>query len=118
MPTPDLHPADATASGAQASVVKQPEPEWIGQALGTTVKSLEARLLGEARGFQSTTWRLQLSCEPPEADPASVILKSETADESFNSFSRLNNAFGREVGVYTHCTPRLENHQPSVFASN
>ena len=99
-------------------VVKQPEPGWIGQALGTSVTALEARLLGEARGFQSTTWHLQLRCEPPEGGPASVILKSETADQDFNAFSRLNNAFGREVGVYTHCTPRLQDHQPFVFATN
>ena len=86
-------------------LVKQPEPQWIGEALGTNVKSLEAKLLGEGRGFQSTTWRLELNCDPPEQGPASVILKSETSNKDFNEFSRLNNAFGREVGVYTHCTP-------------
>ena len=99
-------------------LVKQPEPQWISEALGTNVKSLEAKLLGEGRGFQSTTWRLELSCDPPEQGPTSVILKSETSNKDFNEFSRLNNAFGREVGVYTHCTPRIENHKPSVFASN
>jgi hypothetical protein len=98
--------------------VKHPEPAWIGEALGTTVRSLEARLLGEARGFQSTTWRLRLDYAPGAGGPGSVILKSETADQDFNAFSRLNNAFGREVGVYTHCTPRLKNHQPTVYASN
>lgn len=41
-------------------LVKQPEPQWIGEALGTNVKSLKAKLLGEGRGFQSTTWRLEL----------------------------------------------------------
>ena len=58
-------------------LVKQPEPQWISEALGTNVKSLEATLLGEGRGFQSTTWRLELSCDPPEQGPTSVILKSE-----------------------------------------
>jgi len=100
------------------ALVRHPEPGWIGEALGTTVKSLETRLLGEARGFQSTTWLLQLNCDPPGGGPASVILKSETANEAFNTFSRLNNAFVREVGVYTHCTPRLKDHQPCVYASN
>lgn len=100
------------------SVVKQPEPGWIGAALGTRVTSLEATLLGEGRGLQSTTWRLLLNCDPPDNGPASVILKSETSDQDFNEFSRLNNAFGREVGVYTHCTPRLPDHQPSVYATN
>jgi len=45
-----------------------------------------------------------------------VILKSETSNEDQNTFSRLNNAFGREVGVYTNCTPRLPNHRPVVYA--
>jgi len=106
------------ASQSIESLVRHPEPGWIGEALGTTVTGLQAKLLGEARGFQSTTWRLELSCEPPEAGPASVILKSETANQEFNTFSRLNHAFEREVGVYTHCTPRLTDHKPSVYATN
>lgn len=105
-------------SARDESVVVQPEPGWISEVLGTTVRSLEAKLLGEGRGLQSTTWRLQLNCDPPEAGPSSVILKSETANQDFNAFSRLHNSFGREVGVYTHCTPRLNDHQPSVYASN
>ena len=114
MPAP---PANEPAPLNADAMVKRPEPEWISQALGTTVKSLEAQLLGEARGFQSTTWRLSLNCEPADAGPSSVILKSETSNQDFNDFSRLNNAFGREVGFYTHCTSRLPDHQPRVFAS-
>lgn len=105
-------------SARDDSVVMQPEPGWIGEVLGTTVRSLEAKLLGEGRGLQSTTWRLQLDCDPSTVGPASVILKSETANRDFNEFSRQNNAFGREVGVYTHCTPRLSDHKPSVYATN
>lgn len=98
------------------TLVKLPEPAWIGEALGTRVTRLEAQLLGEARGFQSTTWRLTLECDPPGSAPASLILKSETANPDHNSFSRQNNAFGREVGVYTHCTPRLRDHRPLIYA--
>lgn len=47
------------------SVVKLPEPGWIGEVLGTTFTSLEAQLLGQGKGLQSTAWRLQLSCDPP-----------------------------------------------------
>jgi len=104
------------AEPVDPAIVKLPEPEWIGEALGTTITGLDAQLLGEARGFQSTTWRLTLHCDPPGSGPDSVILKSETSNEGQNAFSRLNNAFGREVGVYTHCTPRLENHRPVIHA--
>ena len=105
-------PADAI----DPSVVKLPEAGWISEALGTTITGLEAQLLGEARGFQSTTWRLTFRCDPAGSGPTSVILKSETAHEDQNAFSRLNHAFEREVGVYTHCTPRLENHRPVIHA--
>ena len=104
------------ADSVQPAIVQLPEPEWIGEALGVTITDLKAELLGEARGFQSTTWRLTLRCDPPGSGPESVILKSETSNEGQNAFSRLNNAFGREVGVYTHCTPRLENHRPVIHA--
>jgi hypothetical protein len=104
------------AAESDESRVRLPEPGWIGEVLGTTITSLEAQLLGEGKGLQSTAWRLQLTCDPPGSGPASVILKSETSNQDFNAFSRLNNAFGREVGVYTHCTPRLADHQPLIFA--
>lgn len=73
--------------------------------------------MGPSRGFQSTTWKLHLSCEPAGSAPATVVLKSETSNPAFNAFSRLHNAFGREVGVYTHCVPRLKDHQPIIDAS-
>ena len=106
-----------TSKDFDGSVVQQPEPAWIGAVFGTTITRLESQLLGEARGFQSTTWRLTLNCEPPESAPACVILKSETSDVDCNAFSRLNNAFKREIGVYTCCTPRLQAHRPHVYAS-
>jgi Ecdysteroid kinase-like family len=108
-----ISPSDAEVQAQQG--VRKPDPEWIGEILGASIRSLEARLLGESRGFQSTTWHLRLEAEIPGSCPASVILKSETSDADFQAFSRLNNAFGREVGVYTHITPQLENHQPRVY---
>lgn len=95
--------------------VRRPDPQWIGDILGAEIRSLEASLLSESRGFQSTTWLLQLEAETPGSCPASVILKSEASDPDFQAFSRMSNAFGREVGVYTHITPQLENHQPRVY---
>ena len=95
---------------------KVPEKEWISEALGTTVVDLQADLLGDEMGLQSTTWRLQLRYADPGSGPASLILKSETSDPDFQAMSRLSNAFGREVGVYTHCAPRLQGYRPVVHA--
>jgi len=104
-------------SPEDAGKVKLPEAGWIGEVLGTTISSLEIEPMGPSRGFQSTTWKLHLTCEPSGSAPATVVLKSETSNRAFNEFSRLNNAFGREVGFYTHCVPRLNNHQPIIYAS-
>ena len=100
------------------SVVKVPEPDWIGDVLGCRIKNLRVNRLGDGRGLQSTAWRLGLEAEPADGCPATLILKSETADPMFNELSRLNNAFEREVGVYQHCTPRLKGYQPAVYASS
>jgi hypothetical protein len=112
--------SDPSASESSASVdgstVKNPHPDWIGEALGTTVTAMDIQPMGPSRGFQSTTWKLHLSCDPAGSAPASVVLKSETSNKDFNELSRLHNAFGREVGVYTHCVPRLKNHQPTIYA--
>jgi hypothetical protein len=95
---------------------KLPQAEWISEALGTTVVDLQAELLGDEMGLQSTTWRLQLRYAEPGSGPASLILKSETSDPDFQAMSRVSNAFGREVGVYTHCAPRLQDYRPVVHA--
>jgi hypothetical protein len=102
-----------TQGGVQ---IKTPEPGWIGEALGTTVQAMEIMPMGTARGFQSTTWKLQLTCDPPGSGPETVILKSETTNEEFNELTRLANSYVREVGVYKHLIPRLKNHQPVVYA--
>ena len=95
-------------SSFDPSVVKVPEAEWIGDVLGCRIKNLRADRLGDGRGLQSTAWRLGREAEPADGCPATLILKSETADPMFNELSRMNNAFEREVGVYQHCTPRLK----------
>ncbi len=110
-----MHPD--SLSPLAANTVKLPEAGWIGDVLGTTIASLEIQPMGPSRGFQSTTWKLHLTCEPAGSGPATVVLKSETSNQAFNELSRLHNAFGREVGVYTHCVPRLKDHQPIIYAS-
>jgi hypothetical protein len=93
-----------------------PDKDWISEALGATVEELQADLLGDELGLQSTTWRLQLRYTEPGSGPASLILKSETSDPEFQKLSKSSNAFGREVGVYRHCAPRLQGYRPVVHA--
>ena len=96
--------------------IKNPERGWIGDVLGTTIQDMEIMPMGAARGFQSTTWKLQLKSDPPGSAPRTVILKSETTNEEFNELTRLANSYAREVGVYKHLIPRIKNHQPVVYA--
>ncbi len=103
----------ASQGGVQ---IKTPEPGWIGEVLGTIIQDMKIMPMGPARGFQSTTWKLQLTCDPPGSAPETVILKSETTNEEFNELTRLANSYVREVGVYKHLIPRIKNHQPVVYA--
>ena len=101
-----------------AKTIKLPETAWIAEVLGTAISAMEVRVLDRSRGFQSTTWQLQLGCKPPGSGPESLVLKSETSDPDAHEFSRVNHSFQREVGVYQHLVPRLENHRPIVYGSS
>ncbi len=95
--------------------IQLPELGWIAEVLGTTISAMEIRAMETGRGFQSTTWQLLLSCDPPGSAPESLVLKSETTNPDAHEFTRLNRSFQREVGVYNHLAPRLKNHQPIVY---
>ncbi|MEI6032600.1 MAG: phosphotransferase [Synechococcaceae cyanobacterium ELA739] len=94
--------------------IQLPEREWISEVLGVSVHAMEVRPMETGRGFQSTTWQLLISCDPPGSPPRSMVLKSETTNPDANEFTRLNQSFQREVGVYNHLVPRLNNHRPIV----
>ncbi len=98
-----------------AKTIQMPESGWIAEVLGTAINAMEIRAMESGRGFQSTTWQLLLSCDPPGSAPESVVLKSETTNPDAHEFTRLNCSFQREVGVYNHLIPRLKHHQPIVY---
>ena len=56
------------AEPVDPAIVKLPEPEWIGEALGTTITGLDAQLLGLARLVQSPGQR-----RPIEEGPRMVV---------------------------------------------
>jgi len=104
-----------TDSSLDGIRIKRPEAGWIGDVLGTTIKDIDIQPMGTSRGFQSTTWKLKLTCDPPGSAPETVVLKSETTNKEFNELTRLANSYQREVGVYKHLIPRLKSHQPVVY---
>lgn len=102
-------------SPSAPKAIQMPESVWIAEVLGTEISAMEVRLMDTGRGFQSTTWQLLLSCDPPGSGPERLVLKSETTNPDAHEFTRLNRSFQREVGVYNHLVPRLNNHQPIVY---
>ena len=103
------------APSLELKAIQRPEPGWISEVLGTTIRAMEVRALESGKGFQSTTWQLLLSCDPADSAPRSLVLKSETGNPEANAFTHLNRSFQREIGVYNHLVPRLKNHQPVIY---
>ena len=98
-----------------SSLCKEPNAEWIGEALGARIKRLDAIRLGEGRGFQSTAWKLFIERDGHKG-VETMILKSESSNADSNLFSRKNNSFVREIGFYSHCAAKLTENRPAVFA--
>ena len=106
-----------STSNPASLLCKEPNAEWISEALGARIKRLDAIRMGEGRGFQSTAWKLTLERDGHNKTEA-MILKSESTNADSNQFSRENNSFTREIGFYNHCAPKLTDTKPAIFASS
>ena len=104
-----------SGTGSESRTIQRPEIGWIAEVLGTSISAMEVRAMDSGRGFQSTTWQLLISCDPPGSAPERLVLKSETTNPDAHDFTHLNQSFQREVGVYNHLVPRLQNHQPLIY---
>lgn len=93
------------------------EPAWLSEQLGCEVVGLEEELIGQERGFLSTTRRLHLRTDPVGSGPASVVFKCESGDPLFQGVARERRAFEREVGFYRDLAAPLVAHVPHVYGA-
>lgn len=100
----------------QPSSIRTPDPEWLSQVLGVRISDLQARVIGDSRGFISTTWQISIKTEPPGLLPASLVLKSESSNPLFQALGRERRSFDREIKFYRELASEVQGHLPRIFA--
>jgi hypothetical protein len=90
-------------------VVRSPQEltrAWLGELLGATVESFEARSIGTGQMSESTRVSIAYA-EGSGAGPASVILKTASADAASRATGVSLGAYEREVRFYRELAGRL-----------
>lgn len=105
-----------TSPSAAASPIRRADPGFLSTHLSVAVVDFEEEVIGADRGFISTTSRLRLRTEPEGAGPASVVLKSESANPAFRGLARQLRAFEREVRFYRDLAPPVADQLATVYA--
>lgn len=97
--------------------IRTPERQWLSEVLGVCISDLQTRVVGESRGFISTTWQLRLSTDPPGLLPATLVLKSESSNPMFHALGRERRSFEREIRFYRELASSVEAHLPRIHAT-
>lgn len=113
-PAPD--PEGPVPAGEPLQPIRRADAPWLARVLGVPVVDFSEEVIGAERGFVSSTTRLRLRTDPPGLGPASVVLKSESANPVFQGLSRRLRAFEREVRFYRDLAPPLGSQLPRVHA--
>jgi hypothetical protein len=97
--------------------IRTPAAPWLSEVLGVRLSEVRSEVIGNSRGFLSTTWRLQLRTDPPGLLPESLVLKSESANPLFQALGRERRAFEREIRFYRDLAPRVNAHLPRIHGT-
>jgi hypothetical protein len=102
--------------GGEAPVLRRPADvtkEWLGEALGTS--SIEAfRVEPIGTGQMSESRRVLLDyCDGTQPGPASVVLKTASADENSRTVGVQLGVYEREIHFYRELAPRLGGPLPA-----
>lgn len=98
-------------------------PEWITHALkesgylkGSSIISIDKRILGEAKGLLSSVVRVGIEYDVQEENaPSSVVVKIEPEEEGALDFSNELSAFRREIRFYAEVAPRVPIRLPKFY---
>ena len=98
-------------------------PEWITHALkgggylkNASVKSIEKKILGDAKGFLSSVVQVKIEYDTIQQDaPASVVVKIEPEEGGFKDFGDELNAFEREIRFYKEVASNLPIRLPELY---
>lgn len=98
-------------------------PEWLTHALTdggylkeASVKSIEKKILGDAKGFLSSVVLVKIDYDTPQKDaPSSVVVKIEPEAGDFKDFGDELNAFQREIRFYKEVAGNLSIRLPKLY---
>lgn len=98
-------------------------PEWITHALreggflkDASVKSIEKKVIGDAKGFLSSVVQVKIEYDTIEKDaPVSVVVKIEPEEGGFKDFGDELNAFQREIHFYRDVAANLSIRLPKLY---
>jgi len=98
-------------------------PQWIthilreGGLLGNaSVKSIEKKILGDAKGFLSSVVQVKIEYDIIEnGAPGSVVVKIEPEEGGFKDFGDELNAFEREIRFYKEVASNLSIRLPKLY---
>jgi hypothetical protein len=111
------NPQGPVICNPQGSAIRTPDRDWLSQVLGVSITDLQARVIGESRGFLSSTWQLSLGTDPPGRLPATLVLKSESANPLFQALGRERRSFDREIRFYRELASEVQAHLPRIHGT-
>ena len=98
-------------------------PEWIAHALAeggylkeASVKSIEKKIIGDAKGFLSSVVRVGIEYDQKEKEaPASVVIKIQPEEGDFKRFGDEMDAFQREIRFYREIAGTVPIRLPKLY---
>ena len=103
--------------------VEEITPQWLTHALreggylkDASVKSIEKKIIGDAKGFLSSVVQVKIEYDTIEKDaPVSVVVKIEPEEGGFKDFGDELNAFQREIHFYRDVAANLSIRLPKLY---
>ncbi len=103
--------------------VEEITPQWITHALreggylkDASVKSIEKKIIGDAKGFLSSVVQVKIEYDTIEKDaPVSVVVKIEPEEGGFKDFGDEMNAFQREIRFYREIADTVPIRLPKLY---
>ena len=90
-------------------------PEWLSEALETTVVSAEVTSIAEGEGFMGRLARIAPTYGEGSSGPASLVAKIPTDDPGSVAIGQLLQVWEREARFYLELAPRLPVRTPRCY---
>ncbi len=90
-------------------------PEWLSEALDTTVATAQVTTIAEGEGFMGRLGRVTLTYGASGSGPASLVAKLPTDDPGSVALGQMLRVWEREARFYLDLAPRLPVRTPHCY---